>query len=122
MAFQYISKRFYPIGPLVAGEDWRELIPVKQSDGSAFDFTNWTIKAEVRTNPGNISVAVFDSTLGVPTIEIEGGDIYLVKPKLDTKSVVVGAHTWQCRFTDPDGVMRCLIMKCQFEVIELYID
>lgn len=115
MAFQYITEKTYPIYNMVAGDDWRKLVPVVQSDGSTeFDFTGWQALAQVRKKIDGSLIIEFDSYDG--TIEFDGGDMFLIADKDDTR-INPGLYVWDCQFLDSLGFRRTLIIKSDFEII-----
>ena len=116
MAFQYITEKTYPIYNMIAGDDWRKLVPVVQSDGSTeFDFTGWQALAQVRKKIDGSLIIEFDSYDG--TIEFSGGDIFLIADKDDTTNLTAGLYIWDCQFQDAQGRRRTLIIKSDFEII-----
>lgn len=118
MAYQYISKKQYPISNMVVGDDWRELVPVVLQDRiTEFDFGGWQAKAQVRGKLTGELLVEFNSESSSPTIEFDGGDMYLIQGKDDTIDFLVDDYVWDCEFTDTDGLVRTLIIESPFEII-----
>ena len=116
MAFQYITEKTYPIYNMVKGDDWRKLVPVVQADGSTeFSFTGWNALAQVRKKTDGSLIIEFDSYDA--TIEFDGGDMFLIADKDDTTNLNDGLYVWDCKFQDPQGLRRTLIIESGFEII-----
>ena len=115
MAWTYITEKTYPLYNIVAGDDWKILVPVVQSDRSTeFDFTGWQAHAQVRKKIDGSIIADFDSYDA--TIEFDGGNIYLIRDKDDT-AIKSNQYVWDCEFLDPWGFRRTLIIESIFQVI-----
>ena len=119
MAFQYISKKQYPIYDMVIGDDWKELIPIVQSDGTTpWVFTSWEATAEVVDKITGAVIITFSTEYSVPTIEFSGGDMYLIADAADTAALTPANYIWRCKFTDAEGLERTLIKEGPFEIVE----
>jgi len=115
MAWTYITPKPYPLHNIVARDDWKILVPVVQSDRSTeFDFTGWNAHAQVRKRVGGTIIADFDTYDS--TIEFDGGNMYLIRDKDDT-NIIHGDYVWDCKFLDPWGESRTLIIEDIFEII-----
>ena len=116
MAFQYITEKTYPIYNMVKGDDWRKLVPVVQADGiTEFSFTGWNALAQVRKKTDGSLIIEFDSYDG--TIEFDGGDMFLIADIDDSTNLSDGLYVWDCKFQDPQGLKRTLIIESDFEII-----
>ncbi len=122
MAYQYVTRKTYDIVNMPIGDDWREFIPIVQSDKeTAWDFTGWEAVAEVRDKDGNLIVA-FDSESSDPTIEFADGGIYLIKAAAITVNYIADNYVWSCRFTDTDDLLRSQILKSRFQIVEVVVE
>ena len=122
MAYQYVTRKTYDIVNMPIGDDWREFIPIVQSDKeTAWDFTSWKAVAEVRDKDGNLIIA-FDSESSTPTIEFADGGMYLIAEDAVTADLSANNYVWSCRFTDADDYLRSQILNSDFEIVETSVE
>ena len=117
MAYTDITPQQNPLYDNVAGDDWRIPVPVYQSNRtSEWDFTGWQAFAQVRTRDSGDVIIEFDTYDG--TIEFDGGKMYLIADKDDTRLIDPLEYVWDCQFLEPVfGLLRTLIIECPFVVI-----
>ena len=118
MAYQDITAKTYDLFDNVAGDDWRILIPVYQSDRTTeWIFTGWQAFAQVRKKSKlGTEIISFDTYDG--TIQFVGGKMYLIADKDVTRQLTGGVHVWDCQFLEPTrGLRRTLIIESIFEII-----
>lgn len=112
----FITPKPYPIYDVVRGDDWRIKISVVLADGETpFDFTGWQAHAQVRNKASGVLIADFDTYDA--TIDLDGGDIFLIRDKDDT-NISAAQYEWDCQFHDTEGLRRTLIIKSIFEIID----
>ena len=111
----FITNKPYHIYEVRRRTDWRILIPVVVSDGvSPFDFTGWQAHAQIRKKVAGTLIADFDTYDA--TIELDGGNMYLIRDKDDT-DIKANQYVWDCFFLDTEGQTRGLIIESIFEII-----
>lgn len=112
----FISRIKYNISNIVKNDDMAYEIPVQNEDGTAFDFTGWTGKAEVRTTTSSPTPILTFDTAGA-TMTLSSGLITLIQP-LANMTMNAGTYVWDLEFNDADGNQSTLIIASNFIVID----
>ena len=109
----FITPKPYPLYDVRNRTDWRIPVPVEDSNGDAFDFTNWQAFAQVRTKSSGTLIVDFNTYDA--TIIFEGGTMFLIRDKDDT-DIKKDEYVWDCKFLNTEGILAGNIKESIFQI------